>query len=159
MDRRRFLIDVSAIAGAALSYSTCFAQTGQPVPDESVVSGELTVDLNSDSHLIPANYNGLSYELAQLTDPRFFAASNTELIALFRLLSPQGVLRLGGNSSESCWFKADDSVTAPEFRPAAGQDAENWMPKELFAIAPEAIDHLADFLNATGWQLIYGLNL
>jgi hypothetical protein len=159
MNRRRFLFDVSAMAGAAISYSTCCARAVQSAPDSSVVSGELTVDLNSDSHLIPANYNGLSYELAQLTDPRFFATSNKELIALFCLLSPQGVLRLGGNSSESCWFKADDSLAPPEFRPADGQNVENWMPKELFAIAPEAIDHLADFLNDTGWQLIYGLNL
>ena len=32
------------------------------------------------------------------------------------------------------------------------------MPKHLFMIEPEAIDHLADFLKATEWQLIYGFN-
>ena len=127
-------------------------------PGESAVAGTLEIDLNSSSHLIPLNYNGLSYELAQLTDPNFFAATNQELIALFRQLSPQGVLRLGGNSSESCWFKADASVTAPEFRAAAGPASENWMPNQLFMVTPEAVDHLADFMKATGWQLIYGLS-
>jgi hypothetical protein len=158
MDRRRFLIDSAAVVGAAAGYSKCFGRVAQAA-DGPMAVGELMVDLNSTSHQIPLNYSGLSYELAQLTDPRFFAGTNKQLIALFRLLSPHGVLRLGGNSSESCWFRADDSVSAPEVRPASGPESENWMPKQLFMITPEAVDHLADFLNATGWQLIYGLNL
>src|SRR5262245_29625556 len=158
VSRRRFLIDSAAIVVGAVGYSKCFGQAAQPAPDVSMIAGELVVNLDSDSHLVPLNYSGLSYELAQLTDPRFFDATNHELIGLFRRLSPHGVLRLGGNSSEACWFKADDSVSAPDLRPASGPEAENWMPKRLFMIAPEAIDHLADFLRATGWQLIYGLN-
>ncbi|MGD0464396.1 MAG: hypothetical protein ABSB74_18080 [Tepidisphaeraceae bacterium] len=119
----------------------------------------MIIDENSPSHLIPANFNGLSYELAQLSDPDCFAASNKELIAYFRLLSPAGVLRLGGNSSESCWFVADAATTAPALRARAGPIAENWMPHQQFAILPRAIDRLGEFLDAAGWQLIYGLNL
>ena len=33
------------------------------------------------------------------------------------------------------------------------------MPHALTAITPESIDQLAGFLEATGWSLIYGLNL
>jgi hypothetical protein len=119
----------------------------------------LIIDEISPSHLIPANFNGLSYELAQLSDPDFFAGSNKELIAYFRLLSPAGVLRLGGNSSESCWFAADAATTAPALRAPAGSLAENWMPHRQFAILPLAIDRLGEFLEASGWGLIYGLNL
>jgi len=158
ISRRRFLSDSAAIVVTSVGCCRCFAQTAQGAADDAVVAGELVVDLDSDSHLMPANYSGLSYELAQLADPRFFAGTNKELIALFRRLSPQGVLRLGGNSSEFCWFKADDSVSAPDLRPASGPESENWMPKQLFMITPQAVDHLADFLNASGWQLIYGLN-
>jgi hypothetical protein len=158
MNRRHFLTGSAAMVAGSLGYARCFGQAGPPALGESAVAGTLEVDLNSSSHLIPLNYNGLSYELAQLTDPNFFAATNQELISLFRQLSPQGVLRLGGNSSESCWFKADASVTAPEFRPAAGPASENWMPNQLFVVTPEAVDHLADFMKATGWQLIYGLS-
>ena len=76
----------------------------------------------------------------------------------FRLLSPQGVLRTGGNTSEFCWFQADAETVAPKLRIPPGKLEENWMPHRLFAIRPEAIDALAGFLQATGWKLIYGLN-
>ena len=49
---------------------------------------------------MPADYCGLSYETSQLSEPAFFSPSNRSLVALFRLLSPHGVLRLGGNSSD-----------------------------------------------------------
>jgi hypothetical protein len=156
MDRRRFIVDSAAVFAGAVAARTCFGQSGQAAGGEAV-AGELTIDLESASHLIPANFCGLSYELAQLVDPNFFAVSNQELIALFRLLSPHGVLRLGGNSSESCWFKADESVTAPDVRPAVQTAAENWMPQQAFEIDPPAIDNLAEFVKAAGWQLIYGM--
>jgi hypothetical protein len=104
------------------------------------------------------NYTGLSYELGQLSDPRFFSASNSDLVAHFRLLSPRGVLRIGGNTSEFCWFKATSSTLAPALHLPPGNVDTNWMPHRLFAITPEAIDELAGFLEATGWRLIYGLN-
>ena len=107
---------------------------------------------------MPLSYNGLSYELAQLTDPHFFSAANRDLVAHFRLLSPNGVLRLGGNTSEFCWFQADASTPAPKLRVPPGKLEDNWMPHRLFAIKPEAIDALAGFVKATGWKLIYGLN-
>ena len=33
------------------------------------------------------------------------------------------------------------------------------MPKVFTAIEPPAVDNLADFLDETGWRVIYGLNL
>jgi hypothetical protein len=118
----------------------------------------LTLREESVAARIPLTYVGLSYELAQLTDPQFFSASNRDLVAYFRLLSPRGVLRIGGNTSEFCWFQANASTTAPQLRVPAGNFDANWMPHQLFAIAPEAIDEMAGFLEATGWRLIYGLN-
>jgi hypothetical protein len=156
MDRRRFLVDSAAVIAGAVASRKCFGQDGHAAT-AGPVTGELVVDLESALHLIPANYCGLSYELAQLMDPNFFADSNKELIAFFRLLSPHGVLRLGGNTSESCWFKADESVTAPEIRPAVQTGAENWMPQQAFQIDPTAIDNLAEFVKAADWQLIYGM--
>ena len=156
MDRRRFLIDSALVVGGAIAGQKCFGQAAEST-GATPAAGELVVEMDAATHLIPANYCGLSYELAQLTDPNFFAASNTGLIALFRRMSPYGVLRLGGNSSESCWFKADESVTAPEIRPAVETAAENWMPQQAFEIDPVAIGNLAEFLKATDWELIYGM--
>jgi hypothetical protein len=108
---------------------------------------------------IPADYTGLSYETSQLSEPDFFSASNKSLVALFRLLSPRGVLRLGGNSSEFCWWKTTASAVAPAPKLPPGPVEHNWMPHALTAITPEAVDRLAGFLDAAGWSLIYGLNL
>ena len=162
MNRRQFIHSSAGIVACSLMCRESFGQSSSPTDHQTssdkTVVGEVSIKLDSPSHQIPLNYNGLSYELAQLTDPNFFAATNRELIALFRLLSPQGVLRLGGNSSESCWLKVDDSTTPPELPQPDGPASEHWMPDQLFMITPEAVDHLADFMNATGWHLIYGLN-
>ena len=107
---------------------------------------------------VPETFTGLSYELAQLTEPGFFSATHTGLVALFRCLSPTGVLRLGGNTSEFCWIQLDASTTAPTLRIPPGNLAQNWMPHRLFAIPPSSIDALAGFLHAAGWQTVFGLN-
>ena len=54
-------------------------------------AAELTLHPQPDAVKIPLTYSGLSYELAQLTDPAFFSAANRDLVAYFRLLSPNGV--------------------------------------------------------------------
>ncbi len=162
MNRRRFLKQTAAaLAGSALARGG-FAQATSAGPAGAaaaeMVSGELAIDFDSAGPVIPENFNGLSYELAQLTDPNFFAPGNKELIALFRLLSPVGVLRLGGNSSETCWLKVDDSTGPPEAPKVNGPADQHWMPTELFEIKTQAVDNLGAFMQATGWQLIYGLN-
>jgi hypothetical protein len=152
MDRRRFLFQTSASVAVAACSQSVLAQTPSPVPTQ------LTLSEEPGAQQVPLTYTGLSYELAQLTDPQFFSVSNHDLVAYFRLLSPHGVLRLGGNTSEFCWFKANASTPAPPLRVPPGDLTANWMPHRLFAIAPEAIDELAGFLQATSWRLIYGLN-
>jgi hypothetical protein len=152
LDRRSFLLKASAVAAAAACNRAGWAQ------GEAGVAAELTLREARATGPVPLNYTGLSYELAQLTDPQFFSAANHELVTHFRLLSPHGVLRIGGNTSEFCWFQADATTPAPTLRVPPGKLEDNWMPHRLFAIKPEAIDALAGFLQATGWKLIYGLN-
>ncbi len=152
MERRTFLIQASAAATAAACSEASWAQ------GESANAAELTLREGPLTTPVPLTYTGLSYELAQLTDPQFFSAASRELVTHFRLLSPHGVLRIGGNTSEFCWFQADAATVAPKLKLPPGNLEENWMPHRLFAIRPEAIDALAGFLQATGWKLIYGLN-
>ena len=84
--------------------------------------------------------------------PSFFSADNRTLGNLFRTLSRHGVLRLGGSSSElTFWQSAGTESRAVE------QSAATFGHK--FSITPKAIENLADFLKATDWKLIYGLNL
>src|SRR3546814_14199787 len=67
------------------------------------------------SYLIPADYVGLSYEAAQFAKPDFFTPSNKALIALFRELSPSGVLRIGGGSSEYTSYSEQDPTGPAPF--------------------------------------------
>jgi hypothetical protein len=151
VDRRRFLVQAGATAATICSAASV-------VRAEEFIPVDLTLSDDSSAPEVPLTYTGLSYELAQLTDPHFFSPSNHDLVGLFRLLSPHGVLRIGGNTSEFCWFKANASMPEPKLHVPAGNLEANWMPHRLFAISPEAIDALAGFLDATGWRLIYGLN-
>lgn len=152
MKRRTFLLQASAATAAAAFSQASWADGA------AAVHAELTLRDGAQTAPLPLDYTGLSYELAQLTDPTFFSAANRELVTHFRLLSPRGVLRIGGNTSDFCWFQADASTPAPQLRVPQGKLEDNWMPHRLFAIKPEGIDALAGFLRATGWKLIYGLN-
>lgn len=149
MDRRHF-IAVTALAAGALAGIPLRAQTNAAAIRLSPGPAA--------AGTVPPDYLGFSCETAQLADPTFFAADNRELVSLFGALTPQGILRVGGNSSEFCWWKTADADRPPEL-PASAHGADNWMPHAFTAIGPEGVDRLAEFLQATGWQAIYGLNL
>jgi hypothetical protein len=148
MDRRRFLEMAAGAMTAACAHGARAQRTPLSIRVRSAQQGRT----------VPRNFPGLSYELSQLSEPAFFSAQHKDLVALFRRLSPSGVLRIGGNTSEFCWFQATSDTPAPKLHVPPGNLAENWMPHRLFAIQPAAIDALAGFLEATGWTAIYGLN-
>jgi hypothetical protein len=105
--------------------------------------------------VVPSTIVGLSYETDVLRDPRFFAASNTALVALFRRVNPDGVLRLGGNTSDlalPAGFAGPLPVLHPLYR-----HRERVQP--YYAVPDDALTALAGFLDATGWKVIFGLNL
>ena len=92
---------------------------------------------------IAADFIGLSYETAILAGADYFTPDNESVLGLIRLLGPNGVIRIGGNTSErSVW----------------GGDAKERTPNG-FVITPKNIDRLAAALRALGWKLIYGVNL
>ncbi len=148
MNRRTFLKTTACAVTAACANGT----RGQ--------TGLLSIHVQSDERgrEVPRDFTGLSYELAQLSEAAFFSSDHKDLVALFRRLSPFGVLRLGGNTSEFCWFQATPETPAPKLHVPPGRIDQNWMPHRLFEIQPAAVDALAGFLDATGWTAIYGLN-
>ena len=119
---------------------------------------------------VPPDFNGLSYESPQLANPRFFAASNKQLVQLFRELAPTGgVLRLGGNLSAFTGWHADSTsplTTAEQAMTDRGKKYWEWdltdptvkNGKREAVFTPECIRAMASFLDATGWKAIYGLN-
>lgn len=146
MSRRRFL--AVAAASAAATQLRGYAEPARitlPIPRE--FSGPT----------VPADFVGLSYEVQQLADPNFFSLANAGLIRAFQEISDRGVLRLGGNTSEFAVWSAATNKTAPERLEIRGVPGE---PKARFyAVTPAAVVNLKAFLDAVGWNCIYGINM
>jgi len=154
MKRRQFV--ATALATAA------WAQLPRAARAES--DGRVTVDVHirKPLHRVPGDFTGLSYESAQLANPKYFSAENASLVALFKLLSPTGVLRIGGNTSSQTRWSATDAAapTADQVANPATTTAFSWdKSAPEYVVTPAAIRKLRGFLDATGWRLIYGLNL
>lgn len=149
-DRRRFLLSAAATGAAALS------PAGWAIKGPS--SPAFTIYGNKPLSPVPQDFIGLSYESSQLAHPAFFSAGNKDLIAYLRTLGASGVLRIGGNMSAFTRWSPIDPVHAVDSQGVEGPDAGAETPG-LFIITPLAIRNLNEFLKATNWKLIYGLNL
>jgi hypothetical protein len=111
---------------------------------------EVTVRAAAGSGQIVRGQAGLSYEKAKLGTP-FFAVGNATLVGLFRGVGPS-LLRLGGNSVDECVF-----VPRHAFQ-GDGNSAGAPLPTPG-VITPSDLERLRGFLDATGWQVLYGINL
>ena len=143
---RRHLLAAGAAALARPAGAAALSQARLTLRPETALNG------------IPSNYSGFSVETSQLADPTFFSPANTSFIALHRRLSPDGVLRIGGNSSEFCWWQATPDAQPPRITTPGQGRPDNWMPQTFTPITPAAIDNLRGFLDACGWRCIWGLN-
>jgi hypothetical protein len=127
--------------GSIISTASNAAPTSgnpQPTPSGPMTDASLTVT-TTPAGSIGSAFAGLSYEKASMQEP-LFTASNADLIGLFKRLGTS-VLRIGGTSvDENVW-----TANGPGGTP--GQ------------IAPSDVASLAEFVKATGWQCLYGINL
>jgi hypothetical protein len=151
MKRRDFLYRSSVAAVSCAAANLIRAQSSAPI------TGTLTIDESTTLAAIPQDFIGLSYESAQLANPVFFSAENTALIALFRELSEQGVLRLGGGTSEFTAFTTEETPDVAPFD-AVGPDSSKNVKGDT-PITPKSLRSLRAFLDATNWRCLYGLNL
>ncbi len=169
MNRRNFILCSAAASLAALHHKFAFAET------TPTVSIRLTLRPDRLGNKIADDFTGLSYESAQLGNPHFFSAENTELAGFVRRLGSSGVLRIGGNTSEYCYWTPNTKAPAtqnqnPEsmrtgdkanpiaFGLSVGPDTGHKAPAPV-NITPQAVRNLREFLDLCGWKLIYGLNM
>jgi hypothetical protein len=122
------------LAFGGLLPAGCTPPTGAP----TAAGVSVTVNAASIGN-VGTGFVGLSYEKNRVGADLFDVHDN-DLVNLFRLLGP-GVLRIGG-----------DSV-----------DIVNWNPNgtggSATEVAPSDVTKLAAFVRATGWKVIYGINL
>ena len=172
MNRRDFIRLSAAASAAAFHQPLAFGVTN---PAASV---RLTLRTDRLGNKIGEDFTGLSYESAQLGNPHFFSGDNSDLAGFMRRLGTSGVLRIGGNTSEYCYWTPDparlanvqnnvqniesmrtgDKANPIAFGLAVGPDTGHKAPAPV-NITPLAIRHLREFLDACGWKLIYGLNM
>ncbi len=104
----------------------------------------VSVDSGRKLGAVSPDFVGLGYEISSVATPGLLSAADRTYVQLVRTLSPTGVIRVGGNTS-------DDSKFAPE-------QAARSAPKGTLVNAA-GLRELGAFLRATNWQLIWGLNL
>lgn len=99
---------------------------------------------NERLHAIAPDFLGLGYEISSVARPGLLTSRNRVYVQLVRTLSARGVIRIGGNTS-------DYSVYSPTAAPVSSAKG---------TVVNDAVLHdLGGFLSATGWRLIWGLNL
>lgn len=152
--RRREFLQLSLLTSGA----SIFNAYGFDLPTR-ITTLRLTINPRHTGYTIGPDFTGLSYESAQLGDPTFFSSDNTELVALVRRLGNSGVLRIGGNTSEYCYWTpnptaADIAAASEPVNPSTGKQ-----PDAVRKITPQAVRNLSGFIDAIGWKLIYGLNM
>jgi len=147
LTRRKFIATTACTVAAARLH----------VHGQSKIRVALSVPNEAKGPQMPTDFVGLSYEVQQLADPSFFSAQNSGLIREFKALSSNGVLRLGGNTSEFAdWKPRPDSPEPehPQVREVVGEPKAHY-----YAVTPEAVRSLTEFLDAAGWTCIYGIGM
>jgi hypothetical protein len=147
LTRRKFLATAACTVAAA----------GLHAQGPSKVRVTLGIAEDATGPHMPNDFVGLSYEVEQLLDPTFFSVENSGLIREVKALSSAGVLRLGGNTSEFAYWKPKPDSPEPEHPQVREVTGE---PKgRYYAVTSEAVRNLAKFLQATGWNCIYGIGM
>ena len=95
---------------------------------------------------ISPGFIGFGYETSAVAQTNYFSGTNQPLIQLYRTLSPTGLIRIGGNISDHTRYEPDAaSVVNPE--------------TAVTIINRRNLENLAAFARATGWRVMWGLNL
>jgi hypothetical protein len=125
---------------ACLGCGSLFAQNdpGEPV--------RIRVDPQTVVGRIAPDFLGFGYETSAVAQTHYFSENNVTLVRLYRLLGAQGLIRIGGNVSDHTRFEPDGL-------------AEVHSERQVTVINRASLTELAGFARATGWRIMWGLNL
>lgn len=117
-----------------------------PVSAGNLESIKVQVDPSTAVSRISPGFIGFGYETSAVAQTNYFSAKNAVLIRLYRNLSSQGLIRIGGNISDHTRYVPDGIATVRSER-------------EVTIINRRSLADLAGFARATGWKIMWGLNL
>ena len=109
-------------------------------------TGQVTVEVDPGKSLghIPEDYMGLGFEISSVAVPDLLSGKNQAYVRLVQALGKQGVIRIGGNTSDFSRYDAHGTaVSAPK----------------ATVVTEANLRELKAFVDATQWKLIWGLNL
>jgi hypothetical protein len=137
---RRTALPLAALglAGAMTAWAAT-AYAAAPASSPSAATAVTIAVSKAGNGDVGQGFAGFSYEKDRI-GAGVFDASDTDLVNLFKLLGPS-VIRIGGNLNDIVKWNAGG---------AGGSASE---------VAPPDVTKLAGFLKATGWKVIYGINL
>jgi hypothetical protein len=149
MNRRKFLTQAAGAVGAG------FAQSGLAHPGfaralQAVSSGpevRVTLDVAQTLAVIPPDFMGLGYEISSVSRPGLLSTQDAVYVQLVQTLGTHGVIRVGGNTADYASYSA------------TGQPLSSPEGKAGSIVNDAVLRDLGSFLDATGWKLIWGLNL
>jgi len=95
---------------------------------------------------IAPEFIGFGYETSAVAQTNYFSPANSSLVQLYRNLGPHGLIRIGGNVSDHTRYEPD-GVSTPHTE------------REVTVINRARLADLAGFARATGWRVMWGLNL
>ena len=132
----------------ALSLPACFVggAQAQPLANLFPLPVRVTVDPAGPAGRIPADFLGFGYETSAVAQSNYFRADNATLVQLYRNLGAEGLIRIGGNISDHTQFLP------------AGPAAPHTEHEVTILSGPSLVDFAA-FVKATGWRVMWGLNL
>jgi len=137
LNRRAFLSGLLAVPS--------FAQDRQALgarPSGNAV--RVQIEPQSRLGRIPADFMGLGYEVSSVSERGLLTGSNQAYVQFVRTLAPAGVIRIGGNTSDyASWSPEGPAVSSPK----------------ATVVDRRGVADLGTFLRATGWRLVWGLDL
>lgn len=113
---------------------------------EEAATVKIQVDTKTVMSRISPRFIGFGYESSAVAQPDFFSAKNARMVRLYRNLSPHGLMRIGGNVS-------DHTQYVPNGISAAHSE------REVTILNQKNLADLGAFARATGWSVMWGLNL
>jgi Glycosyl hydrolase family 79 C-terminal beta domain len=134
MNRRDFIAR-SALAGVALATPAAFADTP---------AARVTVRVGSSLGTIASDFPGLGYEISSVARPGLLSAANRIYAEMVRTLGMEGVVRVGGNTADYAHYSATATPVSSPYGTTVNHGC---------------LEELGGFLQATGWKLIWALNL
>ena len=107
---------------------------------------KIALDTKTVAGAIPPDFIGFGYETSAVAQTNYFRGDNRTLIRLYRQLGSNGLIRIGGNISDHTRYVPD------------GTSAVN-TERAVTVVNRRNLEDLAAFARATGWKVMWGLNL